>query len=268
MRKRRGPRAALTLTVCVAVAVALLTYDATAGPAWPAWAVLAGPPLVYLLLAAALLRQASPLRKLAWAAMAGLTHATLGAVTATVYAWLVDLAWETALADAFWRSSAAAMVHAAGAALVTLPLRRRLLDWPSRPDFPRAAPSAAVSPAAGPRVMVAAAPGAAPDTPVVRRARVRAAVDETFETPDPAADPRSEDMLRIPFRRVAAQIPADAFLLPIDRVAESLREPHHLLVPRDHVVPQLAEGTVEVSWAMVADQFPALALAPPAAEGH
>jgi hypothetical protein len=60
---------------------------------------------------------------------------------------------------------------------------------------------------------------------------------------------------------VAGQLPAAAFTLPLDRVAESLREPHWLTVPRRVVLAQLPEGAVQADWAIVASQFPPLAFA-------
>ena len=96
------------------------------------------------------------------------------------------------------------------------------------------------------------------------------------ELPAPAPRPTSvathqppvadEPVVRIPFARVAAQLPPTAFLLPAERLAESLREPHVLLVPRRLVLPQLGEGAVEIAWALIEDQFPELAFAAPPAE--
>lgn len=68
-------------------------------------------------------------------------------------------------------------------------------------------------------------------------------------------------MIRIPFARVAEQLPLEAFLLARDRVAANLLEAGYLLVPRRLVLPQLGEGLVRVGWAVVADQFPRQALA-------
>jgi hypothetical protein len=66
--------------------------------------------------------------------------------------------------------------------------------------------------------------------------------------------------------RVAEQLPPNVFVLPPARLAESLREPHVLVVPQRLVVPQLAEGAVEIAWTLVEDQFPELALTVPASE--
>ncbi len=78
----------------------------------------------------------------------------------------------------------------------------------------------------------------------------------------PGAEPM-EEMVRIAFARVADQLPADLFKLPHDRLGANLLEAGFLLVPRRLVVPQLAEGIVQVTWDVVADQFPSQALAVP-----
>jgi len=67
-------------------------------------------------------------------------------------------------------------------------------------------------------------------------------------------------MVRVPFERIAAQLPAEAFVLPFDRLGESLREPHVVLVPRRVVLSQMRDGTVAITWAHIASQFPELAL--------
>jgi hypothetical protein len=86
--------------------------------------------------------------------------------------------------------------------------------------------------------------------------------------PAPAEPPAMPDepMVRVPLLKIADQLPPDVFVLPPERLAESLREPHMLAVPRRLVVPQLREGAVDIPWTLVEDQFPELALAVPAAE--
>src|SRR5439155_24060764 len=66
----------------------------------------------------------------------------------------------------------------------------------------------------------------------------------------------AEEMVRISFERIAGQLPADAFRLPLDRLGANLLEPGHLLVPRRLLGPQLAEGRARVQWSVVAEQFP------------
>jgi hypothetical protein len=79
----------------------------------------------------------------------------------------------------------------------------------------------------------------------------------------PAAEPAdgSGDDVRVSFDRVAAQLPADSFLLPLERVGANLSEPGRLRVPRALVLSQLGEGQVRVTWQAVAGQFPRQLLA-------
>ena len=84
--------------------------------------------------------------------------------------------------------------------------------------------------------------------------------EEATVTPAQASRPPhsepAEEMVRISFERIAGQLPADAFRLPLDRLGANLLEPGHLLVPRRLLGPQLAEGRVRVQWSVVAEQFP------------
>jgi hypothetical protein len=76
----------------------------------------------------------------------------------------------------------------------------------------------------------------------------------------------SEPVVRIPFDRIADQLPPDVFTLPPARLAESLPEPNVLVIPRRLVLPQLGEGAVEIPWTLVDSQLPELAFAMPQAE--
>src|SRR5207245_2945820 len=84
--------------------------------------------------------------------------------------------------------------------------------------------------------------------------------EEATVTPAQASRPPhsepAEEMVRISFERIAGQLPADAFRLPLDRLGANLLEPGHLLVPRRLLGPQLAEGRARVQWSVVAEQFP------------
>ncbi|HJR05597.1 MAG TPA: hypothetical protein VKA83_28380, partial [Methylomirabilota bacterium] len=96
-----------------------------------------------------------------------------------------------------------------------------------------------------------------PPPPVVPEpAQERAAVDVP-----PAAAETDEATVRISFGRVATELPAEAFHAPLDQVAERMRQPGALLVPRSIVLPQLAEGLIRVGWDVVAPQFPRADLA-------
>jgi hypothetical protein len=81
-----------------------------------------------------------------------------------------------------------------------------------------------------------------------------------------AAPTIDEPVIRVPFERIAAQLPPDVFVLPPERLAESVREPHVIVIPCRLVLPQLGEGAVEIPWTLVDDQFPELALAMPKIE--
>ena len=83
--------------------------------------------------------------------------------------------------------------------------------------------------------------------------------------PDEMSAPAAidEPVIRVPFDRIADQLPPDVFVLPPERLAESLREPHVIVIPCRLVLPQLGEGAVEVPWTLIDEQFPELALAMP-----
>src|SRR6185295_7196861 len=76
-------------------------------------------------------------------------------------------------------------------------------------------------------------------------------------TAPPGARPAKtgrEASVRVPFERIRSQLPASAFVWSLDAIAAELADPHHILVPRSIVVPQLGEGAVKVGWEVVADQ--------------
>lgn len=77
----------------------------------------------------------------------------------------------------------------------------------------------------------------------------------------PEAEPRpapevDEPTVRISFGRVAAEIPAEAFREPLERVATRMQHPGVLLIPLSRVLPQLGEGLIRIGWEVVASQFP------------
>jgi hypothetical protein len=65
-----------------------------------------------------------------------------------------------------------------------------------------------------------------------------------------------EPTVRISFDRVASEIPAEVFRVPLEEVGHQMRQPGSLLIPHSLVLPQLAEGLIQVSWDAVASQFP------------
>ncbi len=82
-----------------------------------------------------------------------------------------------------------------------------------------------------------------------------------FETVAPPVAGDDADILRISFDRLAAQLPRDSFVLPLDRVSANLTEPGLLRIPRALVLPQLGEGEVRVPWDIVVGQLPRQLLA-------
>ena len=116
--------------------------------------------------------------------------------------------------------------------------------------------SAPVSPLAVPTAAVAAPapPAPAPVVPVLPTAAPGVA------RPSKAARRADDGMVRVSFARIAAQLPAGAFVLPFERLGESLREPHLVLVPRRVVLSQMRDGAVAITWAHISSQFPDLAL--------
>jgi hypothetical protein len=77
----------------------------------------------------------------------------------------------------------------------------------------------------------------------------------------PTAATTTAASLRVQFGRIVPQLPAGAFRIPLDRVAANLLEPGYLLILRQLVEPQIAEGLIRVSWEDIAAQFPPRSLA-------
>src|SRR5262249_24809391 len=117
------------------------------------------------------------------------------------------------------------------------------------------APAASVPVASAP-VRVVTAPAPAHEAPRLLTA--------PFVQPPPP--PSGEPLTRISFDRIATQLPPDVFVLPPARLAESLHEPGVLTVPSRHVLPHLAEGAIDVPWAVIEYQSPEMAFALPQAE--
>jgi hypothetical protein len=109
-------------------------------------------------------------------------------------------------------------------------------------------------------------PSRAPREPAERSAALRSTTDGEALTraaaslsPNPldeAVHEASPIVMRVSFDRVAGQLPAEAFQVPLARIGPSLTEPGHLLIPRPLVLAQLAEGFVRAEWKVVAEQFP------------
>lgn len=115
-----------------------------------------------------------------------------------------------------------------------------------------------VAPGAPPAPVGIRLPAASP--PVEEAPR---AVSDPIRAPEPEAEPEAGPVVqvdgptvRISFGRIAPEIPADAFRVPLEQVAEQMWQPGSLLVPLPLVLPQLAEGLIQVSWDAVGPQFP------------
>jgi hypothetical protein len=63
-------------------------------------------------------------------------------------------------------------------------------------------------------------------------------------------------MIRVPFVRIAEQLPVEMFTRGRDGLNDTLRPGVSLLVPRNLLLPHLGEALAPVRWEIVADQFP------------
>jgi hypothetical protein len=257
-------------TTYVAVAAGLFWLDLGDAGEAPTWAVVAVP-LVYTALSLLVVRRASPARCLSWTGGACLTHVALGVAAAVAFTMVVDVTPLSALAHAFARLGPVPVLTFLTTPLVLAPFRGRVRSTRPAPRPERARTPGPATPigtvsAAGSIAPANAATPAASEPPAPRDPRPRKLIATADEPPASAADPVTEMpgddvVVRVRFERVAAQLPARAFTLPLDRLAESLREPHWITVPRRIVLEQLPEGAVQVPWPIVAAQFPALAFA-------
>src|SRR5467141_2217037 len=245
----------------VVVAAVLLWLDVGDFGAAPPWTVIVAP-FFYAVLSLVLVPRATLQRRLRWVGGACLTHVVLGLAAAIAFWALVEVTLLSALAYAFARLGPVPFLTLLATALALVPFRGRVFS-------PRPAPRVERARQAG-----VATPTPPAETPFAREARRRegaaeAAAETTAPPPPPMPDPSvaapevpgDDAVVRVRFERVSGQLPAAAFTLPLDRVAESLREPHWITVPRRVVLAQLPEGAVQVDWAIVASQFPSLAFA-------
>jgi hypothetical protein len=321
VRLARSLRAVILGAIAAATATALFELDLGRDLTLPLGLVAAAPPVLYVVLALFVLRQAPAGQKLSWAMAACGVNAAIGLVTTLTLSFAHPLSFEGAVTRAFGAFVPAPLIHLAAAPMVLLAFRTRLA--PARPSARvgrslgmRAVgpPLAAATPnyddilrssvlpqwatAPGPAVFERARPREpepkvekveieAPPAPVSAVAapveapvavvapppprRVEPVISIRTEAARPKAPPASEPvsdgpMLRIAFDRLAAHLPPDVFVVPPERLGESLREPHTLVVPQRLVVPQLGEGVIEIPWTLVEDQFADLSLAMPRGE--
>jgi hypothetical protein len=158
-------------------------------------------------------------------------------------------------------------------AMASAALAAKPLVLPLAPPRRAMTPAASASPfraAAGPRRARAVSDGhttAPPPTPVVSRstappAPVVAAQPVSPAPAAPSAPPArqaldwTEPTVRVPFVRIADQLPVEMFARGRDGLKDTLRPGVSLLVPRKLLLPHLGEGLAPVKWEVVADQFP------------
>jgi len=266
----------LTLANLVGYAVAALAVFAllpVANLSLPWWVALAAPAVVYTLVVTMCCPRANTAEAIGIVALLFIAHAALASATGMVYAALTELPYPTALAVAAWEYLPAPVLQVLCVSLMVLPFRA----FYAAPRARRRGRSS-VSPAAAlgvgssgdPRHVTSElppSPFATPELPPSSPA-LAAATPEGFGLPAPIAGgsrregaERVEEVVSIPFARIADQLPAGAFTISPDRLGANMLEPGHLLVPTRLVIPQLVEGRVTVAWEDVADQFPRHALA-------
>lgn len=236
----------------------------------PRWTALAVPPAAYGLLAlAGIARRSLPRALAGWAALCA-AHALVAAATAAAVALVAPRPDAAPMALALRGFPVLMLVQLLCVPLILPPLRRLASRPRARPPFrpitPRTAPRRAVPTTAmltprlaPPKAGPPATPPAVDEPAVAPADRMPAAAARAVVTERGPARPVSdsvEEVVRIPFARLADQMPAEIFRLPLDRVAANLLESEHLLIPQRLVVPQLAEGLVRIEWEVIADQFP------------
>jgi hypothetical protein len=101
----------------------------------------------------------------------------------------------------------------------------------------------------------------APPSPGIEPAPTRGADPGPAErqpsaTPSKRALDWTEPMIRVPFVRIAEQLPVEMFARGRDGLNDTLRPGVSLLVPRNLLLPHLGEARAPVRWEVVADQFP------------
>ena len=250
-------------TVAVVVVSAFLP---TADVSLPWWGALVAPAVVYTLLVVICCPRASTLQAIGIVALLFVAHAALASATGMVYAAVMALPFPAAFAVAAWEYLPAPLLQLFCVSLLVLPFRAMYA-----PPRARRRGSLSVSLAAAananPRLdrfpveMPEMVPPPPPEPSVPAVASAESSSPSPISGGAPRGAERVEEVLSIPFSRIADQLPAGTFTIPPDRLGANLLEPGHLLVPTRLVVPQLADGAVSVSWDEVADQFPRHALA-------
>jgi len=278
----------LSLELYACAMLALRSFAATPLlPSWPSLVIppLVVPPIVYVVVGVLGLRPLSLSRRIVAVGAMCVLHALLILATATLYAGPDFTEYETALAVALWGSPAVTLLQLMAVLLVSarlhplLQVRRRAPSVETRvaPLLRHPAEMTLRRPLAAERLEAAwaesakAAARATAQAPVPVRPAVEPSPSRTAIEPAAPAFVVSpfdatEKMIRVPFGRVADQLPVEMFVRAREGLSDTLRPGVSLLVPLRLVVPQLSEGRVRVRWEEIADQFPHEELALPHAE--
>ena len=278
----------LSLELYACAMLALRSFAATPLlPSWPSLVIppLVVPPVVYVAVGVLGLRPLSLSRRIVAVCAMCVLHALLILATATLYAGPDFTEYETALAVALWGSPAVTLLQLMAVLLVSarlhplLQVRRRaprvetrvapLLRHPAEMTLRRPLASERLEAAWADSAKAAArvtASASLPVPPAPQPSPSDAAVEPA--TPAFGLPPfnASERMIRVPFGRVADQLPVEMFVRAREGLSNTLRPGVSLLIPLRLVVPQLSEGRVRVRWEEIADQFPHEELALPHAE--
>ncbi|HTK91352.1 MAG TPA: hypothetical protein VL948_13985, partial [Verrucomicrobiae bacterium] len=262
------------LTGYAVAAMALFALLPAADVSLPWWVALVAPAIVYTVVVTMCCPRANTAEAIGIVALLFVAHAALASATGMVYAALTELPYPTALAVAAWQYLPAPVLQVLCVSLMVLPFRafyapRRARRRGRSSVSSAAALSVGVSGELGHAATeLPPSPFTAPEPPPSSSPSLAAPNPEGFGLPAPIAGgsrregaERVEEVVSIPFARIADQLPAGAFTISPDRLGANMLEPGHLLVPTRLLVPQLVEGHVTVAWEEVADQFPRHALA-------
>lgn len=234
------------------------------------------PPLAYALFVMIVFPHARPARLVLGTCALCVVHVVLSFLTASLLVTTSAVPYGAALARAFFEFPLALLPQLVFAPLVLAPLGRFLVPPPPPAGRIRPALRAPVSrPSPAPTIAAAIADTtraakSAPDVAAGRsmepsaepatggeRGRQSTTMTEVVlhaPAPPPPAVER-KDVVRIPFDRIADQIPSETSGAPRERLAAGLHEPGYLLIPRRLILPQLAEGVIDIPWDVVANQF-------------
>lgn len=291
-------RAALGLVLYGLAAGSIIAFDlealVTPTLTIPPWAALIVPPAAYAALAAIWLARRPRAQVAVTTSILVGGHWALVALAAWVETLVAGVKFTVAVTHVAWGMPLLTALQVVLVPWTLIPVCRVLLPAPRPTRTTRPAARAATYPrevASGPRrapavelpveptassAMSSQDLGQVTPTPTASSRDAMMSAGEALTVPNgddgsgaaprPHSAERVEEVIRVGFERIATQLPAAAFLLPLDRVAANLLEPDHLLVPRRLVAPQLPEGVVRVAWDVVADQFPRQGLAMPDAE--